>query len=84
MNSHCAVRIYARCVNACIDWMSAKSSTAHIATSLTPQNPQENHTGQHFWPNLFLGRWLKGLAFQKFKKSMSYCARQSLVKGEVM
>jgi hypothetical protein len=25
-------------------------------------------TCRKFWPNLFLGRWLKGLAFQKSEK----------------
>ena len=40
--------------------LSAKSLAAPVHTFLTPRNPQENHAGQHFWPNLFLGRWLKG------------------------
>jgi hypothetical protein len=31
--------------------MSKISSTTRYLTSLTPQNPQKNHTGQHFWPN---------------------------------
>jgi hypothetical protein len=44
--------------------LSANSPTAFIPTSLTPQHPQKNQSGQHFWPNLFLGRRLKGLAFQ--------------------
>jgi hypothetical protein len=35
---------------------------------LTPQKTQKNQSGQHFWPNLLLGRWLKGIAFEKFKK----------------
>lgn len=26
---------------------------------LNPQNFQKNQSGQYFWPNLFLGRWLK-------------------------
>jgi hypothetical protein len=38
-------------------------STARYPTSLTPFNPQKNQSGQHFWPNLFLGRWLKGLSW---------------------
>jgi hypothetical protein len=44
--------------------MSAKSLTTFNPTSLTPQNPKKNQSGQRFWPNLFLGRWLKGLTFQ--------------------
>jgi hypothetical protein len=28
--------------------------------ALTPRNPQKNHSVQHFLPNLFLERWLKG------------------------
>ena len=43
--------------------LSARASTAVIPTSQTPRNSQENHSGQHFWPNLFLGRWLKVLAY---------------------
>jgi hypothetical protein len=43
--------------------LAAESSTPFNPTPLTPRNPQENHTGQHFWPNLFLGRWLKGLSW---------------------
>jgi len=46
----------------------ANLSTAFILSTLTPRNPQKNHSGQQFWPNLFLGRWLKGLAFQKSEK----------------
>ena len=42
-----------------IQKLSAKSSTALISTAVTPRNPQKNYSGQHFWPNLFLGRWLK-------------------------
>jgi hypothetical protein len=48
--------------------ISSNSSMVLIETFLTPQKTQKNHSGQHFWPNLFLGRWLKGLAFQKFEK----------------
>ena len=48
--------------------MLAKVVAALVHTALTPQNPEKNHAGQHFWPNLFLGRWLKGLAFQKSEK----------------
>jgi hypothetical protein len=44
-------------------WLSAKSSIAFNPTFLTPQNPQKNPSGQHFWPNLFLGRWLKRLSW---------------------
>jgi hypothetical protein len=47
---------------------SAKLPPALIPTSATPQNPQRNCAGQHFWPNLFLGRWLRRLAFKKFEK----------------
>ena len=38
-------------------------STALMIAFLTPQYTQKNHCGQHFWPNLFLGRWLKGESF---------------------
>lgn len=48
--------------------MSAKSSTAFIPSFLTPPNPQRNQSGQPSWPYLFLGRWFKGLAFQKSEK----------------
>ena len=48
--------------------LPSKLSTACIPTFLIAQNPQKNHSGQRFWPNLFLGRWLKGLAFQKSEK----------------
>jgi hypothetical protein len=40
----------------------ANSYASIILAALSPQKPQKNHTGQRFWPNLFLGRWLKGLA----------------------
>ena len=43
--------------------LSTKSSTVYFLAPLTPQIPQKNHSGQHFWPNLFLGRWLKGLSW---------------------
>jgi len=42
--------------------LMTESSTASIPLSLTPQKTQKNQSGQHFRPNLFLGRWLKGLA----------------------
>jgi hypothetical protein len=48
--------------------MLPKSAAALNHTDLTPQKTQKNHSGQQFWPNLFLGRWLKGLAFKKFEK----------------
>jgi hypothetical protein len=32
-----------------------------LSHSRIPQKTQENHAGQHSWPNLFLGRWLKVL-----------------------
>jgi hypothetical protein len=38
----------------------AESSPVLIPTALTPQKPQKNHPGKQSWPNLFLGRWLKG------------------------
>ena len=41
------------------DELHTISSTDRYPTSLTSQNPQENRSGQRFWPNLFLGRWLK-------------------------
>jgi hypothetical protein len=53
---------------ACNGVVSTKMRAVLVHTSLTLQNPQTNHAGQHFWPNLFLGRWLKGLAFQKSEK----------------
>jgi len=43
-----------------------KSSTALFCTFLTLQN---NHTGQHAWPDLFLGRWLKGVSWCSRKNS---------------
>ena len=43
-------------------------SAALVPTLLTPQNSCENHFEQHFWPNLFLGSWLKGITFQKPEK----------------
>jgi hypothetical protein len=38
-------------------------SAVFIDTTPTPQIMQETHAGQPFWPNLFLGRWLKGLSW---------------------
>jgi hypothetical protein len=35
------------------DWLTDSASR-------TPRNLRRNHAGQHFWPNLFLGRRLKG------------------------
>jgi hypothetical protein len=42
--------------------LSAKSSAVLVHNSLTAGDPQENHAGQQFWPNLFQGRWLKGFS----------------------
>ena len=42
--------------------LPAKSSTALIYSSPTPRNLQNNRAGQHFWPDLFLGRWLTGVS----------------------
>ena len=60
--------------------LSPKTSTDLIPTSVTPRNPQKNHSGQHFWPNLFLGRWLKGLSVRSnssqssgFKSRLGSC-----------
>ena len=41
--------------------------------SVTPQNPQKNHSRQHFWPHLSLGRWVKGLScgFGRFQTIMN-------------
>lgn len=36
---------------AAADCLQTISWTALIPTALTPQNPQKNHSGQHFWPN---------------------------------
>ena len=50
----------AKQMRAAVHWileLPAKSSTALFCTFLTLQN---NHTGQHAWPDLFLGRRLKG------------------------
>ena len=49
----------------CPDKLSANSSTALDHGFLTSQSPQKYRTGQHFWPNLFPGRWLKRGLFWK-------------------
>jgi len=41
----------------------AKMPAALFHAPLTSQNPEKNHSEQHFWPNLFLGRWFKGLSW---------------------
>ena len=64
--------------------LSSNSSTAAIAASLAPHNPQKNQTGQHFWLNLFLGRWLKVLFWCLRRNSGDYqavgweCPRRSV------
>jgi len=62
-------------VMAAFIWISPKLSTALIPIFLTPQKTQKNHPEQHFWPNLFLGRWLNGL---------SWCLRMNSADYEVV
>ena len=52
--------------------LSAILSIPHMNRAQTAQKTQRNHSGQQFRPNLFLGRWRKGLSWCLRSNSADY------------
>ena len=55
------------------DFLSGGTRPTAVAQVASGERLFRNRSGlpnlcREFWPNLFLGRWLKGLAFQKSEK----------------